>query len=345
MAGKASAGVEASGGFEPALEARLAADRRSLRREALVAVVVLGALCLVIRGLRDGGSALWPLRLELVAALMLSVAPALAVLAFARWLPKRVRRIERLDAELEARGALVAATELPREGHAPVGRLLRRAFARRLAAPLPVSALGERRARRRVRLLRWALLALLIWLWLWLARLLFGPEGPAPRGAEGVLVGPRSAQIGAGSANDAEPERSAAESPSGAPQEEPSSASEGEREEPPETPRGGAEQELPKEPERRLEDFFVRLREQGGGAAERELWVVPTSPAEDGAEPSEAGAGGTSDVESRTTRPKLAGADLLELKRAAEKATLPATLGERERVWVERYYAALRKLP
>ncbi|MBK9384310.1 MAG: hypothetical protein IPN34_05745 [Planctomycetes bacterium] len=344
MAGTASANGVTGGGFEPALEARLASEQRSLRREALL----LGAL-LAFSGigwllLRDGWGALWPLRLELGGALALSLAPALAAVLLGRRWPPRARRIARLDEELEARGALVAAAELPAAGIAPIGGLLRRGFARRLAAPLPASAQQARSARRRTRLLRWALVALLVWLWLWLARTLLGPGGPAPRGMEGELSGSRSAASGAGPASAGEPQ--SAEGGAGAkPPEEPASSEDPDPRDEPETPRGGTPEPPPPEPERRLEDFFVRLQEQAGGASSRELWVVPLAPAEGGAEPSSAGAGGRSESGASAKRPQLAGADLEELKRAVERAALPATLGERERLWVERYYAALRKLP
>jgi hypothetical protein len=345
MAGTASAKGVASGGFEPALEARLASEQRSFRREALLLGALLSGACVVWIGLRDGASALWPLRLELGGALLLSLAPALAAALLGRRLPSRARRIARLDEELEARGALVAAAELPADGTPPLGSLLRRGFARRMAAPLPASAQRARRERRRARLSRWALLALFLWLWLWLARLFLGPDGPAPRGVEGELAGTRSATSGAGPASAVESQRADGGPGAEPPREESASSEEPDPRAEPEPPRDGPPEPLPPEPERRLEDFFVRLQEQAGGSSSRDLWVVPLAPAEGGEQPSAAGAGGRSEPGASAPRPRLAGADLEELKRAAERASLPATFGERERAWVERYYAALRKLP
>jgi hypothetical protein len=345
MVERRGGGADASGeaGLAARLDARFAADRRRFRREAWVVSLLLAGACAAWWTWSRGVEMLWPLAPELRGPLALLVLLPLALDLLALRVPSRAARIARLDAELGARGALVAGAECAADANA-VAALLRRALARRLQEPLPSAARGAERARRRARLLRWGLLGLLLLLWFLLLRALLGPGGPAPRGAEGELAGERRAESGAGSAAGAPAEASrAAES---APEDEPAEGEEAPPDHEERSEEGGGETPPPPALERRLEDFFVRLREQAGGAANRELWVVPLAPAEG---PGDAGAaGGEAEQDAARAgapRENFRGADAEELKRAAERAQLPAALGARERAWVERYFEALKKLP
>lgn len=345
MVERRGAGGGASGGaaLSALLDARFERERRRLRLEAWLASLLLAGACAGWCAWTRGAEALWPLASELRMPLALLLALPLALELLSRHVPSRAARIARLDAELGARGALVAGAE-SESGPSAVAALLRRALARRLAAPAPAAARSADRARRRARLLRWGLLALLLLLWFLLLRALLGPGGPATRGAEGELAGQRRAESGAGASAGAPEEASRAGESGDA--EEPD-AGEDAPPEPDERPaEGPGEPPPPPDLERRLEDFFVRLREQAGGASTRELWVVPLAPAEGegapgapgGAEPPEAGRAGA-------PLENFRGADAEELKRAAERAQLPSALGARERAWVERYFEALKKLP
>lgn len=345
MAKQKSEMIRESRSLDAALEARFALDRRGLRLEAGILVAFLLVAWALYFGWHSEWRSFWPVHLwEWIAlGLLLAAAPLYAFLS--RWIPSRPRRVFHLDRELDVRGALIAAYELDPARSSKVGVLLRRRFARRLDRPLPPEAITGRRAARRRRFLRWAVFALLIWLLLQFLGFWLGPEGPVPRGMEGTLEGNRSAESSAPGVDGTSESASAAEmvgtGEAGASEsdplesEDPAAPEQGEGDVPPPPP----------EPERRLEDFFVRLREQASGGTERELWVVPLSAAE-GAGDGETGNGnGEEEMSSEAPRSPFESAGIEQLRRAAERAALPTSLSERERKWVQDYFDALRKLP
>lgn len=332
-----------------ALKLLLRRERGACWREALVvwAVVLLavGAWRLSQAGPRE----IW--RPDPAGWVLLAFALAFPALSYlvARFLPRERILVERLDAELELRGALRAAVDLPLEPERPLPILLQRRIGRRLATPASPALRQRRRERRRRRWGRWALLALLLILLLSLLGAWLGPRGPLAKGREGELAGPtpRTAGIGTAGATGSDTAAEGERAPEpGAPQEqgtdEPEPDSQPEREDEEEAPGPEIGEVPPPEPPELVEDLLVRLQERARSGPERELMVLPVPTGGSEGAGSAGAAGGVGAEGSRAEELRPAG--LEELLRAAERPLVPEALGARERSWIEAYFAEIRKL-